>query len=385
MNLAVNKHRPSAVRVAQIIRSKIADQALRPYDRLPTIKQLTEMTGATSYAVRSAIGVLQKEGVVEATCGRGILVGTGAQEKKLRNVGIIWALLHTAAGMQIVHGRTVEGVFAECASLGAMPLLLSPAVNLLDAEAVLQHLRDQQVDGAIWMYPSYRHWDTIRAIRAAGMPIVVTSHSQIAMAECPCIESDLSSAGMLAGQHFLENRCDRIIYFYDSNPHEDGENARPGRSARFVSFNLALAGSLTHSALAVEQGRPDFQPIASRTDANTWEWASTFRAHLQDAGQRTGVVFFYRPVLFVLKEILEALRGCEVVIVAGDGDRETLALLAEELDFRVLVLPLRAKGVLAVRKLSSLVAGHEEKGSSTLMKIPFGRFADVFPDRLGGQ
>lgn len=65
---------PDFKRIADEIRGKIASGELKPGDKLPSISQLTKQYGVSAQPVKSALLVLQTEGIVEGHQGRGVFV-----------------------------------------------------------------------------------------------------------------------------------------------------------------------------------------------------------------------------------------------------------------------------------------------------------------------
>ena len=65
---------PDYQRIANEIRTKIAGGDLKPGDRLPSISQLQKQYAVSAQPVKSALLVLQTEGLVEGHQGRGVFV-----------------------------------------------------------------------------------------------------------------------------------------------------------------------------------------------------------------------------------------------------------------------------------------------------------------------
>ena len=65
---------PDYQRIANEIKDKIKGGELRPGDRLPSISQLQKQYGVSAQPVKSALLVLQTEGLVEGHQGRGVFV-----------------------------------------------------------------------------------------------------------------------------------------------------------------------------------------------------------------------------------------------------------------------------------------------------------------------
>lgn len=61
-------------RIAQDIRDKIASGEYRSGDKLPSLRELTAHYGVSAEPVRSALLILQAEGLLEGQQGRGVFV-----------------------------------------------------------------------------------------------------------------------------------------------------------------------------------------------------------------------------------------------------------------------------------------------------------------------
>jgi GntR family transcriptional regulator len=72
---------PDFKRIADEIRAKIASGELKPGDKLPSISQLTKQYSVSAQPVKSALLVLQTEGIVEGHQGRGVFVVDQATRK----------------------------------------------------------------------------------------------------------------------------------------------------------------------------------------------------------------------------------------------------------------------------------------------------------------
>ncbi len=71
---------PDYQRIANDIRGKITSAELKPGERLPSISQLQKQYGVSAQPVKSALLVLQTEGLVEGHQGRGVFVIDRTQE-----------------------------------------------------------------------------------------------------------------------------------------------------------------------------------------------------------------------------------------------------------------------------------------------------------------
>ena len=68
---------PLYLRVYRLIADEIASGSLRPGDRLPSERELTERLGVSRATVRRALGELAMDGLVTASAGRGSFVSSG--------------------------------------------------------------------------------------------------------------------------------------------------------------------------------------------------------------------------------------------------------------------------------------------------------------------
>lgn len=65
-------------RIAQDIRDKITSGEYRLGDKLPSLRELTAQYGVSAEPVRSALLILQAEGLLEGQQGRGVYVTAGS-------------------------------------------------------------------------------------------------------------------------------------------------------------------------------------------------------------------------------------------------------------------------------------------------------------------
>lgn len=72
----INKNSPLALykQIADVIRNKIQEGKLKPGELIGTIKDLEDQFSVSSITVRKAIGVLEKEGLLVSTPGKGTFV-----------------------------------------------------------------------------------------------------------------------------------------------------------------------------------------------------------------------------------------------------------------------------------------------------------------------
>ncbi|HEY6408778.1 MAG TPA: FadR/GntR family transcriptional regulator [Ktedonobacteraceae bacterium] len=79
----VSSYRPQYERIAELIVEFIAEQRLRPGDRLPTEQEFAEQFGVSRTIVRDAIKMLTPSGLVRPRRGSGIFVGKEEQPPQI--------------------------------------------------------------------------------------------------------------------------------------------------------------------------------------------------------------------------------------------------------------------------------------------------------------
>lgn len=102
-------------RVAEAILGRIAEERMRPGDRLPTIIEMCEIYGVSPSVVRESLARLRSEGVVETRQGSGAYVAAAGHLKPFR-------IADTGAGgkrrvIEVLEMRL--GIEAEAAALAA--------------------------------------------------------------------------------------------------------------------------------------------------------------------------------------------------------------------------------------------------------------------------
>jgi DNA-binding GntR family transcriptional regulator len=74
VGLNPNDTRPPYLQVAADLKRRVTEGELRPGDRLPTIKELTERYGVSPATVQAALRLLREDGVTHSWQGRGTYV-----------------------------------------------------------------------------------------------------------------------------------------------------------------------------------------------------------------------------------------------------------------------------------------------------------------------
>ncbi|MGE5587793.1 MAG: FadR/GntR family transcriptional regulator [Clostridia bacterium] len=113
----VQKHRTASL-VAEQIKHFIEEHQLKPGDRLPTERELTEMLRVGRTSLREGLRLLEADGLIEVKAGEGIFAGELSVDYFLRPVSVS-SLLRISARetLELLHLRKV--IEAEAALLAA--------------------------------------------------------------------------------------------------------------------------------------------------------------------------------------------------------------------------------------------------------------------------
>lgn len=113
----VQKHRTASL-VAEQIRQFMEERQLKPGDRLPTERELTEMLKVGRTSLREGLRLLEADGLIEVRAGEGIFAGELSVDYFLRPVAVT-SLLRISARetRELLHVRKI--LEAEAASLAA--------------------------------------------------------------------------------------------------------------------------------------------------------------------------------------------------------------------------------------------------------------------------
>lgn len=79
-------HVPIAVETAYRIRRLIAEQGLRPGDKLPSERELTKILGVSRTSVRSALQELQATGIAEISAARGTFMSMDGSKSIMNSI-----------------------------------------------------------------------------------------------------------------------------------------------------------------------------------------------------------------------------------------------------------------------------------------------------------
>lgn len=87
-----DRHEKHYIRLAREIRNDIEEGRLQPGQRMPTVKDMCSKSGLSAGTVRQAYGLLQTEGLIELTPGRGTFVSIPKVNEKSRKAQALEAI-----------------------------------------------------------------------------------------------------------------------------------------------------------------------------------------------------------------------------------------------------------------------------------------------------
>ncbi len=191
------------------LRRQIAEGRLRPGDRIPSIRELSERLNVNHLTIRQALRTLAEEGLVMANQGRGTFVADRRRKTKLHialmvpNLGMALSSA-ISRGVQSVAGR-------EEARVSILDLHDDPDILVKHLDA----LREHGHDGAI-VFPlaSPAVARALARLILDDYPVVLVDRF---MPEIPSwnVVVDNFRGGYLATRHLIENGCRRIAFVSD--------------------------------------------------------------------------------------------------------------------------------------------------------------------------
>ncbi|MCR4403248.1 MAG: FadR family transcriptional regulator [Firmicutes bacterium] len=139
----VQKHRTASL-VAEQIKHFMEEHQLKPGDRLPTERELTEMLRVGRTSLREGLRLLEADGLIEVKAGEGIFAGRLSVDYFLRPVSVSSLLrISERETLELLHLRKV--IEAEAASLAATHAKASECRTL---EKIAARIGECITDGA---------------------------------------------------------------------------------------------------------------------------------------------------------------------------------------------------------------------------------------------
>ena len=210
--------------LAEELRREIKSNDYRGGERLPTIQEIMKITSLGYRTVSNAIGVLAKDGLVEARRGTGIFLcspnGNGmtdsspmANGTQLNAFALIVPAVRTGLYPSLIHSF---GLAAE--KLGRYLITCNSEDNTHKQADIILQLIDQQVKG-VALAPSTGIHATpahhVRQLQANGIPVVLL-HRGVKSVSAPVIAMSFEEVARRVGRE-LTNRGHRNIAFFIKN------------------------------------------------------------------------------------------------------------------------------------------------------------------------
>lgn len=139
------REEPKYLRIANVLRSEIADNIYQDGDTLPTEEQIRRRFAVSRQTVRQAMALLDDDGLVERRRGSGTFVRHGAR----RRSGVLTVGVITTYITDYIFPSIVRGIESQLSEAGCI-MNLSATYNLVGRERMILERMDQQlVDGLI--------------------------------------------------------------------------------------------------------------------------------------------------------------------------------------------------------------------------------------------
>ena len=221
--LTENTYRKSSrEQVAEVIRAQITSKKFKFGDKLPTTKELVKLAGVSSHTVRQAMNVLENEGLVSSTQGKGTFVNGKLPEKAAKSSNSGGHSIKTIAIMGVMsfdvdlpgrfQNETAAGFMEESQRLGLASHIFPPQLRNMKVEDIFDSLNKINADGVIWPAPVEKEWSKVEALRDRGCHIVATQRAD-SDSWLPSVAGDYQTAGSEVGQYFIKNNCKKVIVF----------------------------------------------------------------------------------------------------------------------------------------------------------------------------
>ncbi len=264
------------------LREAIDGGVVEPGRRLPSIRQLQELSGLRYHEIYRALETLAAEGRIEQRHGSGtyVLEKNGSPrrpEKSELSIGVLsptWDPDFSRYGM----ARYLSGISAQ-ADLRHRVQILPSRVALENPSDFLSHIRHLRLDGLIWIKPPVSPPLALIRVFDAGVPVVLLGRSY-AHLPIPVADFDADAMGEAVAE-FMANRNRRKVICM-VGVHDDRQTevqvAALRRSFecrglalpddRFITVRIESAAQvysldLRESVIRFFQGHPDFDGVFS--------------------------------------------------------------------------------------------------------------------------
>lgn len=204
---ANDDHLPVYVRIRQHILSQ-AERVPSPGAKIPSIRELARIYGASLPTVMKAVRQLAAEGMLITRHGLGtFLAARPASAAAFKgSIGLVFGngmIVHADR----VYMKIVAGI---CETLADSKYLLQFINAGMCEQTLADEVRRARLDGVIWVAPAQRAAGAIKKLESAGVKIVSVDLSSKGVAACS-VASDLRDEGYAMASHLLIRGHRKII------------------------------------------------------------------------------------------------------------------------------------------------------------------------------
>ncbi len=186
LRLNVRSSTPLYEQVKDAIRQQIASGALRPGDRIPTLRQLSKDLKIAYATIGRGIRALVEEGVLDAKTAR----GTTVAERRTTRRGTIGLLGFQPLGA-VVHEshyyKTLLYLLQETFVSQGQAVIYDHQTSGRQLVDMFDSMR--QVDGVVLLGVAQTRWGELDMFPKLGVPAVIVSHT-LEGDPVPCVDSD---------------------------------------------------------------------------------------------------------------------------------------------------------------------------------------------------
>ena len=173
------------------LKAKIQSSEYKNGDKLPSENMLMDVYGVSRQTIRQALGMLEKEGVLEKSQGKGSFVRKKAARVPTKRIAVITLDIGLSVLPPVL--KEVEEVMV---SHGYATMLFSTQSSVLRERRILQQLVENPVDGII-MYATMaifgcENLDLFRVLMDMGTKFVFmdTKYADPELSEIPCVSME---------------------------------------------------------------------------------------------------------------------------------------------------------------------------------------------------
>ena len=189
--------RPFVLQIQEGLRAQIRSGALKPGEKISSMRQLAAESGTSLGIVKQALTTLATEGFLRSHPGRGVYVAES--QRTQRSVALVLPALDTEQTLKIV-----KGVKAGLGAGSSRLLVMAADFDFEQELDLFSSLNASFVAGAIIVPPPVnRYTEPLRALRRAGVPFVLVDTVPESL-EVDSVQADRVQLGRLAFGYLLE-------------------------------------------------------------------------------------------------------------------------------------------------------------------------------------